>query len=137
VFGKENQTKRNRGCIIIVSLNYRNQGFLIGQTLRTSYQYRATHVPDTDYKVIQVIPGGNDQSRILRKRFGIHLKFMQTGKIGRFSGRIVLLEFVSGLGLLAIATTLVDRIAMYLGPRKQHFTSHKYKVIQYPHQKKD
>jgi hypothetical protein len=60
---------------------------------------------------------------------GIIINFSQTGKIGRFSAQVLLVNICSGLGMMALATMIVDTIAIYVLPKKRNYFRHKFKVI--------
>ena len=51
-------------------------------------------------------------------RHGVKLVFIQDGLLGKFDFSVLLLTFVSGIGLLAIVAVMVDMLAVYLIPQK-------------------
>eukprot|EP01088_Endostelium_zonatum_P006201 TRINITY_DN18305_c0_g1_i1.p1 TRINITY_DN18305_c0_g1~~TRINITY_DN18305_c0_g1_i1.p1 ORF type:complete len:443 (-),score=81.61 TRINITY_DN18305_c0_g1_i1:24-1352(-) len=97
---------RYDGVIILIVLSYTNtDGY---RTNEYSYTYTATYVTGAQFKVVQEIYGKNYQTILEFNRHGVRLLIVQSGEIGRFDFQTLLLTLVSGLGLLAIATTLVD-----------------------------
>lgn len=69
-------------------------------------------------------------SRDLTKTWGLRVMFVITGQGSRFDSPVPLLTAIgAGVGLLAIATTLVDLIALSLLPSKKLYKQHKVKVI--------
>jgi len=52
----------------------------------------------------------NDTHRVRSVKQGIQVNFAQTGKIGRFSVQVLIVNLCSGLGMMAIATVVVDAI---------------------------
>jgi hypothetical protein len=56
----------------------------------------------------------NDTHRVRSVKQGILVNFAQTGKIGRFSAQVLIVNLCSGLGMMAIATVLVDAIGTLL-----------------------
>jgi len=62
----------------MVTVSYTNIGSVLLNLSKPHYKYRALRIPESDYKVIERIE--KDEIRILRKRFGIHIKFVITGR---------------------------------------------------------
>jgi hypothetical protein len=56
----------------------------------------------------------------------VRLIFQQVGNLGKFDFQTLLLSFVSGLGLLAAASLVVDMLALYLFPQKKIYRAYKY-----------
>jgi hypothetical protein len=117
---------RDRGLVIVLSISYSNQdpNSLLGISDHIHYQYRVQRIFETEYETTETVYGwvGEEDSnedethRLIRKRFGILIKIIQTGSIARFSLQELLFHVMSGLGLLAIITTVVDTLALYLMP---------------------
>lgn len=116
---------RKRGCIILLKISYANtNGYGVTDPFyTTSLEY----MPDADYKIIEPLPTKVEDMRILRKRFGIQIKIVQTGKIARVSIANILLNIASGLSLLGLATKVVEYIALYCLPKKEEYSDMLYK----------
>ena len=56
---------------------------------------------------------GTSTRRIRRNTHGVRLLFLQQGRLGRFDFQVLLVQLVSGLALLKVATTLVDLVSFY------------------------
>ena len=54
---------------------------------------------------------GTSTRRIRRNTHGVRLLFLQQGRLGRFDFQVLLVQLVSGLALLKVATTLVDLVS--------------------------
>lgn len=128
-----NRTLRETGLILHINIAYNNVrcdmklDCAFG-TIPITYRYRVYHVPDAQYD-IEAIHELNDTVRIRRVKSGILLKFIQTGKIGRFSMQVLVINICSGLGMMAIATVIVDSLALYVLPKRGVYFQHKYKVV--------
>jgi hypothetical protein len=88
------------------------------------YFYEVVRINKTEFKTLQAVTSKNISSRLVYNRHGVRIFFVQTGELGRFDFQTLLLSFVSGLGLLALSTLIVDIIAIRLMPQKliyRHF----------------
>jgi hypothetical protein len=77
------------------------------------YSYRVAHVAKTSYKMEEVVPV-NVTSRVLLNRHGLKIVVDVTGSIGRFDAQTLLIQLVSSMGLLAVASTITGFIAGYV-----------------------
>ena len=77
------------------------------------YSYRVSHVAKTSYKMEEVVPV-NVTSRVLLNRHGLKIVVDVTGSIGRFDAQTLLIQLVSSMGLLAVASTITGFIAGYV-----------------------
>lgn len=131
--GQERKPLRASGLILHADLAYNNircDGKLkcaFGQG-DISYRYRIYRVPESNSEMVEV-KKLNDTHRVRSVKQGIQVNFAQTGKIGRFSAQVLIVNLCSGLGMMAIATVVVDAIAIYVLPKKTTYFSHKYKVV--------
>lgn len=57
---------------------------------------------------------------------------LQTGTIGRFDFQTLLLTFISGFGLMAAATVVVDFLATKIIPKKDYYAHVKYQEVLEP-----
>jgi len=90
------------------------------------YFYTAHMIEQTKYKAEQPIYTKTLDNRVIWDRHGIRVIILQTGTIGKFDFQTLLLTFVSGLGLLAVATLIVDTLALRVLPRKQLYSRYKF-----------
>jgi len=123
-----NLTIRYDGLIILVFIDYSNT--YSRSTNNIKYTYSASVVQDTEFTVVEPIVLDRIQNRFVFKRHGIRLLFFQTGTIGNFDFRSLLLTFVSGIGLLAISTLIVDQLAIRILPQRKSYQSFKFQVTE-------
>jgi len=90
------------------------------------YTISVTKVDNTKFKAIQPINSKDITSRSLWNRHGIRIIVIQTGTISKFDFQTLLLTFISGLGLITIATTIVDILATKILPGRDIYSFHKY-----------
>jgi hypothetical protein len=82
-----------------------------------------------------------EQRRLVTDRHGVKIFFLFSGNICRFDFQTMLIQLVSGLGLLGIATFTTDFLMSYMMPLRKAYNSFKYKstkahgVIQSEYQK--
>jgi len=120
-----NSSKRFNGAIILFSIKYSNtNSFDID---RIEYEMSASLFRDTDYYSAEPILLGDNQ-RLARYRAGVRIVFLQFGDIGIFSFQTMLINLVSGLGLLTIATVIVDQIALRVLPERKLYEQFKYET---------
>jgi len=123
VHGK-NLTFRNSGFVIALDLLYHNtickgsftekiwSGCLMGTT-RPVYRYRVSATPaPTRFHEIQ--EDSETGTRVRRSLHGILVQVHQSGKIGRFSISVLLIQIAAGLSFLSLATMIVDNISYYV-----------------------
>eukprot|EP01124_Arcella_intermedia_P015787 TRINITY_DN22360_c0_g1_i2.p1 TRINITY_DN22360_c0_g1~~TRINITY_DN22360_c0_g1_i2.p1 ORF type:complete len:198 (-),score=32.04 TRINITY_DN22360_c0_g1_i2:29-622(-) len=125
VTGRETESVRMRGAFIYFTITYSNTNEK--GLVSPYYSVHAVRVPDVDYKINELITQDSG-SRVIRRRYGIYIKFVQRAEIARFSFPALLFQLISGLGLLQIATTFVDLLAIYLVPLKNFYMNAKYTV---------
>lgn len=125
----QNESLRSSGAIIFVFIDYQNSVSINPFNKDVRYTIRAELMNDTEFKAVQSVYTKNiTSSRVIYNRHGIHFVFVQTGQLVRFSFQVLLLSFVSGIGLIAISTTIVDFIATYLLNTKEVVNTLKYKA---------
>eukprot|EP00117_Sycon_ciliatum_P014807 scpid69513/ scgid5034/ P2X receptor E len=139
------ESYRNRGCVLRVSIVYENDRHLWFGTGTPTYSYRVRHVPYADYRVHQLIPiyqSADDDSnhssttavrgafkegaRLIRKRYGIHLTFEQSGKLGMFSWSSLLTKLVSSICMITIIPTVLDTAILYILPGRTRYRDSVY-----------
>ncbi|EFA80527.1 putative purinergic receptor [Heterostelium album PN500] len=117
---------RDDGIILLVFIDYSNVYTYNTNNYRYTYRFKA--IKDTKFKIMEPIYGSDLQHRFVLNRHGVKLIFLQTGQIGAFDFQTLLLNFVSGLGLLAVATFIVENIVMKILPQRDEYHSLKYQV---------
>jgi hypothetical protein len=65
-------------------------------------------------------------------RHGIRLVFRQIGEIGIFNTQILLVNLVTAMGLIAVATTVVDLLMLNILPQKERYASAKTQEVEIP-----
>jgi hypothetical protein len=115
---------RNDGVVIIVTITYTN---LADYNLsNVIYTYKVNYLSDTKFKALEPIFTKNIDTRTIWNRHGVRIVFIQTGSIGQFDFLTMILTFVTGMGLLAAATIVVDTIATKIMPKSDLIASYKY-----------
>jgi len=126
----ENGTFRDTGAIIHINLAYNNvrcnyqMNCSFGVNPIT-YRYRIYRIPEAEHEIIKLV-NINSTYRIRKILHSILVQFDQTGKIGKFSLQVLIINFCSGLGMVATLTVIVDALGYWLLP---HFANAKYKFI--------
>ena len=69
-------------------------------------------------------------SRTLMKAHGIKIAVLVSGSFHQFQVLPFLITLTTALGLLAVATTVVDSLMLYVLPEKEHYQHVKYEVVQ-------
>ncbi|EGC40099.1 hypothetical protein DICPUDRAFT_74417 [Dictyostelium purpureum] len=125
---------RYTGIIALVFIKYSNT--FSYSTGNFKYTYSIRQVNDTIYNVKDPIYFDSLGSRMVLKRYGIRLLFVQDGAIGSFNFQSLLLTMVSGLGLLTVATLVVDQLAVRILPQRKSYSSVKFQVTESMSKKK-
>ena len=116
------ESLRYEGLVLHILIDYDN-------TQETSFDYESNTVEytitvvaitKTDPKYLTVKDLGGNQKEI-NNRHGIHIIVVQTGKLGNFSWKVLVVSFTAGLGLMAIATTLTSMLAVFVMPLKADY----------------
>jgi hypothetical protein len=121
-------TMRNDGIVLMIFIEYSNTNTYNLNDL--SYSYEPYIITNTKFKSVEPLLG--DNSRQIINRHGIRMIFIQDGLLGKFDVQVMLLTFVTGLGLLTVSTVIVDVIALYLLPQKKVYNEYKFKVTEGP-----
>ena len=114
-----NKTFRHSGVVIILTLAYENT-----DPKNPTYSYKVSPAPETDYKLSQVVSVGSMRKKIDRN--GIKIIFIQTGSIGKFDLFACLENLVTSLGLLAVASLVVDALMVQVMPMRKWYASFKF-----------
>ncbi|EGC35062.1 hypothetical protein DICPUDRAFT_152641 [Dictyostelium purpureum] len=119
---------RDDGILLLCFITYSNM--YTYSTANYHYTYQFKLVQDTKFKVEEPVFLDNVIHRIILDRHGVRIIFIQTGQLGQFDFQTTLLTFVSGIGLVTVATFVVDFIAVRLLPQKERYTELKYQDSQ-------
>lgn len=93
------------------------------------YTMRTTIVNGTKSKVEDELWIEYPEKRVTRNRHGIKLIIAQSGDLGGFSFSALLTTLTSSLALLAVSTTAVDVLALYVLRRKELYRAAKYDLV--------
>ena len=121
-----NKPFRRKGCVLIVTIFYTNTFSYIG-TSPLIYTYSVERVPFMPHRAEEIIPintlpldpelrYSTLNHRLLRKRYGVHIKILQGGEIGKFSILQLLQCLATSVGLVSLVSVIGDFIALYLLP---------------------
>jgi hypothetical protein len=117
-----NETLRSSGLVMLVFIYYSNLDDLSG---RPTYTYSATVIPGAEYKITQA-DAINSTARTTTDRHGIKMVFLITGTLGRFNFQVALVQLVSALGLLSVATLITELLMLYVLPHRRFYTQYKF-----------
>jgi len=126
-----NESIRYSGAIFLVVMDYQNNLDFLFRKNESGFRY-TIHVElinNTEYKAVQAVytkklSGG----RTIYNRHAIHFVFLQTGKLVAFDFQVLLLSLVSGMGMFAFSTLIVDFISTKLLGSKDVVSNLKYKT---------
>jgi hypothetical protein len=120
-------TLRYDGVVLILVITYTNTypAFVATDSIR--YEIKVFRVRGSEFKYEFAVPLTNG-ARIKRNTHGVRILFLQKGQLGRFSFQVLLVQLVSALALLKVATTIVDLIAVQLLPHKAYYKDLKYQI---------
>lgn len=111
------ESARYAGLVLQVGLEYDNRFSF--DTTRVQYRYTVQHVTEAEYKADEILYDPTDETtRTKNNRHGIRLVFRQVGNIGTFDVQVLLVNMVAAMALLAVATTIVDNLMLYVLPQK-------------------
>lgn len=127
---------RYNGAAMVVNIRYQNWangvGLFIGysvkdgQTCNVPYEYELSSVLDTASKRQTVVQTDFPNKRTLLNEHGVRLFVLQTGSLAVVDMVTLLIAVTSSLTLLAMASTIVDMLAVYVLPEKKYYNGFKY-----------
>ncbi len=123
--GRQNTTFRMKGMVLNVYISYQNSESTWFGTTAPTYTYSVRRIPEMEYKVIRSIRNANNE-RIKHRMNGVNIRFIQSGKIARFSWSSLVGGITSAFGLMASLSLVIDLLALYVHPDKSHFYTAKY-----------
>ncbi|KAH3760907.1 P2X receptor [Pelomyxa schiedti] len=118
-------SKRFDGIVIMIMISYSNT--YTYNLNKIKYTVSCQAISGAKYKVEQPYVDQNLQARLVHNRHGVHLVALQMGALGKFDFQTLLITFVSGFGLVAFATVVVDILATKILPNRQIYAGLKYK----------
>jgi hypothetical protein len=97
------------------------------------YWYTVDHVKESEFKAYEIIRGTvvdeESTTRTRNNRHGIRIVFRQVGEIGAFDFQTTMINLVVALGLLGLATTMVDVMMVYVLPQKDVYAKAKEEEV--------
>eukprot|EP00730_Choanoeca_flexa_P001710 TRINITY_DN10750_c0_g1_i2.p1 TRINITY_DN10750_c0_g1~~TRINITY_DN10750_c0_g1_i2.p1 ORF type:complete len:412 (+),score=74.78 TRINITY_DN10750_c0_g1_i2:531-1766(+) len=123
--GVDGGTLRYDGLNIIVYIRYEMTG---SNRLRYTYEPRA--LSNAEYKVEQVVYTDDQLTRTIYNRHGVRFIFVQIGEIGDFDFLVLMTTLVTGLALLAVATTVTNMLMSYVLSMRMVYNKHKYEYTE-------
>eukprot|EP01103_Thecamoeba_quadrilineata_P012331 TRINITY_DN3153_c0_g1_i1.p1 TRINITY_DN3153_c0_g1~~TRINITY_DN3153_c0_g1_i1.p1 ORF type:complete len:241 (-),score=35.03 TRINITY_DN3153_c0_g1_i1:105-827(-) len=118
------QTMRYSGIIVLVVFTYSN--VVTFDLNDIQYKIQVRFINNTQFGTIQIIYRKFPNAINERERHGVRFIFLQTGSLGKFDFQVLLLSLVSGIGLFALATIIVDVLAIVILPESSYYS--KYKI---------
>jgi hypothetical protein len=119
------QTNRYSGLVLLVTLEYSNPDFNEG---KLRYSYRVVPLEEAEVANLQAIAPAvvavdlEALSRKVVERHGVSIVVGQAGEIGRFELRTLLITAVTSMGLLAVASSIVNCLAFRVLPMRHIYT---------------
>ena len=132
---------RYNGAQMAVNIRYQNWAHWLGTSLSAAkyihrskfyhpcsipYEYELSSVLDTASKRNNAFYTDYPDHRAMLNEHGIQLFILQTGSLAGVSMAALLIAITSSLTLLAVSTTLVDTLAIYVLPEKKYYSRFKY-----------
>jgi len=115
-------TYRNTGTLLLFTIDYSNI-----DSSSTVYTYSVSKFPSSETTLHQILYNvDNSTIRQIYQRSGVKFIFRQTGQIGRADAQTTIIQLVSALGLLSVATLVVELFMLYLLPNKKEYTKYKF-----------
>ncbi|GAB5365967.1 hypothetical protein AAMO2058_001103900 [Amorphochlora amoebiformis] len=137
--GSKGKTYRERGLVLFVTISYTNMDpnslFALPSERNIWYTIKVARAPYSEFSHVEPIYISKDFSTYMSeseleasgiwkgpfegdraalwKRYAIHLKFIQTGKIGRLSTTNIMVQVVSLLGIVGVVRYWFDILAKY------------------------
>ena len=114
-----NNTVRFEGAAIVITISYENS-----DPNNPTYSYHVSAIPDTAYKFVEAKYYG--LTRALSNRHGLKLIYVQTGQIGKFDIESLMIQLTTSLGLLAVASLVIDMIMLQFMPMRRWYQKFKF-----------
>jgi len=118
------ETYRFTGTLLLFTIEYSN----INSASTTEYTYSVSKFPHSETTLHQILYNADNSTiRQIYQRSGVKFFFRQTGQIGRPDMQTAIIQLVSALGLLSVATLVVELFMLYLLPHKKEYMKYKFK----------
>eukprot|EP00741_Cyanophora_paradoxa_P005524 tig00000900_g5356.t1 len=121
------ESVRSDGLVLVVYIDYGNRGIAPNQD-EISYKYKVRAIQGKKYKAEEVLWAPYPSRRVIRNRHGLLITFVAVGEVGVFSFQTMLINLVTALGLMAVATTVTDMLALHLMPQKKYYKEYKFQA---------
>jgi len=123
-------TYRRGGMVLLLQIHYDNtwaSKYVFGtDTTKYRYEYSIAYVSNQGYEVTQVLQSASPDQRTVLRRHGIRIVVSQTGHVGEFSFQALLVTCTASLGLMAVATSVVEILLRFVLPEKDKYCKHKF-----------
>lgn len=138
-FGHKGKSIRENGGMLLLDVNYNNNGYLRPGFPGTSafnmgikpvtYLYRPYFVPTNKNLKYQLVQGSDhSETRTIDIWYGITIKMQFNGQLVQFTMAKLLKSLTAGLVLLTAATSLVVALASYLLPLQEKYNGLMYQM---------
>jgi hypothetical protein len=124
--GKPCQTYRDSGATMLLNIYWADFNLYQGR-VEPYYYYKTQFIAGSTFK--QYIPFYDNnyrQSRTLLNAHGIKIAVLLGGEFNQFNAVTFLVTLTTALGLLAVATTIVDNLMLYILPERERYQEVKY-----------
>eukprot|EP01063_Lacrimia_lanifica_P036877 TRINITY_DN7426_c0_g1_i1.p1 TRINITY_DN7426_c0_g1~~TRINITY_DN7426_c0_g1_i1.p1 ORF type:complete len:444 (+),score=163.19 TRINITY_DN7426_c0_g1_i1:63-1394(+) len=111
-------TLRYDGVVLYVLLNYDNTKTDDRDEVEYEMTITAMTKADPKYVTLDATTAGTQQ---INNRHGVQIMVVQTGKLGAFSLKTLVISMTASLGLLAVAQTITDLLAKFVMPLKDEY----------------
>jgi hypothetical protein len=105
-----------------VVIDYQNQ---VRYPNQIKYGYWPSVIPGAEYKVLEVIRNPDNTVTEIN-RHGVKIVFQQTGSIGHFDMITLLINLVSAIALLKVASIIVEVLMLRFLPERKIYQSFKF-----------
>eukprot|EP00128_Syssomonas_multiformis_P006014 Colp12_sorted_trinity150504_noHs@25248 len=122
------QSIRYDGGVFLVVIEYSNTKSFDLNDIR--YTMRVSQVANSDFKAIENVYSSFPQNATEINRHGVRLIILQTGLLGKFDFQTLLINLITGLGLITVASTIVDLVATKIMPERQDYQKAKFDVTE-------
>lgn len=118
------QTYRDAGATLLLSIEWNDFAFYNGK-VEPHYYYRA-NIVGRSYKMFVPFYESYRLKRTLLAAHGIRIAVLLGGEFHQFELVAFLITVTTALGLLAVSTTVVDSLMLYILPEKERYALAKY-----------
>ncbi|RKP11124.1 hypothetical protein THASP1DRAFT_27103 [Thamnocephalis sphaerospora] len=116
------ESQRSAGAVIVVIIDYLNR---MSRSDELKYYYRPSIIDGAEYKIMET--RRNPDGTITEfNRHGVKITFQQSGIIGRFDFLTLLINLVSAIALLKMASLIVEVLMLRFLPERQEYQRSKF-----------